>query len=603
MSHSSEGGVFLSLTWVRRAAVLAAVSVGLVFFSLRGGAQTDPVIVAPGFEFNLFAEPSMVPDFSLPFSGPAALAFDKKGRLFVGTLGGKILILLDNNDDGVLDEVKRFATNVSMPLGLEFGENGDLFVASNLLFGAGRILRLRDTDGDDVADDIITLVDGLPSEGQHQTSRLKFGPDGFLYFSQGSSTDRGVPDEVGRPNERPLNAKILRLNMTDFSVGVFASGLRNPFGIGLHPESGALFATDAGSGEVSTPSDRPAPFDEVNWVVQGGNYGFPNCEGTPVVTNPDCAGVRGPVAQFLPHLTPTSIAFYTGPQAGDSRNQLLVTIFKHLFGQGGDLRRFVVRGNSTTGFLLEEIKPPIANFGIIDPSDGPVDTAIDPISGDIYVARFDPVSHRDPNEHHHFIYRIHRAGSDQQPFIGPVQPGTIRAETPGATISLVGRHLGAGATVLADGVPIPTRSGSSSLELLADLPANLLTSAKTIVIEVRRADQVRSNPQTLTVFEEVKSPVLTSLTVRKKTGKVIPQATVGLNAKKFRLVASGSEFDSGAALLVDGSALELISATSTELVGRFTSEMVAAAGSRTVRIRNSTGRLSNPLTLTIAPAQ
>jgi len=155
--------------------------------------------VAPGFEFNIFADPARVPEFAASaFSGPVSMAFDSRGRLFVGTYPGRILILLDTDDDGRLDQIKTFATGLVQPLGLEFRANGDLYLTSNPLGGAGRIIRLRDTNGDDVADESTIIVDGLPSEGDHQTDRLKFGPDGLLYVGQGSSTDAGTP-APGRP--------------------------------------------------------------------------------------------------------------------------------------------------------------------------------------------------------------------------------------------------------------------------------------------------------------------------------------------------------------------------------------------------------------------
>src|SRR5262249_11954889 len=155
--------------------------------------QTRPVTVAPGFEFNQFADQANIPDFTGTgpagaFAGPTAMAFDARGRLFVGTYQGKILILLDTNEDGRCDTVKTFATGVPIPLGLEFRANGDLYVTSNLtpdVGGAGRIVRLRDTNGDDVADERTVLIDGLPSSGDHQTDRLRFGSDGLLYFGQG----------------------------------------------------------------------------------------------------------------------------------------------------------------------------------------------------------------------------------------------------------------------------------------------------------------------------------------------------------------------------------------------------------------------------------
>lgn len=608
-----------------------AYTVGLILLSLlilgsvslppRSIAQIDPVTLAPGFEAgtrpgSLFADPLNVPDFVSAFSGPVAMAFDWRGRLFVGTYPGRILILLDNDDDGRADQIKTFATNLPIPLGLEFRANGDLFITSNLHNrGVGRIIRLRDINGDDVADQITTIIDNLPSQGAHQTNKLKFGPDGLLYFSQGSSTDNGTP-AANEPPEGPLNGTILRVDVDSVvpQLEVFATGLRNAFGIAFHPENNQLFATDGGSGEIGDQPDI-APLEEVNWVVQGGKYGFPSCEGVPVpaTENPACAGVRPPITTFGQHLTPTSITFYTGPQAGESKNQMLVTLFKHLPGRGGDLERFILTGSPATGFQTTQVLPPIAEFGLIDPNDGPVDTAIDPISGDIYVLRFDPVHHFDDFEHHHFIYRIHRTGSDSLPFIGAPRPSAIKAGSPALTISLTTRHVKPGAIVfnVSDNVPLATRQGSSNFELLADLPANLLAMERTITLEVRNPDNVGSNEQTFRVTigdpdppppPPDKTPQLTSMFVyKKKRAKVIDQLFVGMAAKKFRLVVAGADFDEGAQLLVNNVALALESSSTTELVGRLTNQMVAAPGELIVQVRNSTGKTSTTLKLTVSP--
>ncbi len=307
----------------------------LAGFPVATRAQLRPITVAPGFEVQLFADQMNVEEFAKSFfSGPTSIAFDKRGRLFVGTYSGKILILLDNDEDGRCDEVKTFAENIPLALGMTFHPNGDLYTTSNILGGEGRILRLRDTNGDDIADETTVIITGLPSHGDHQTNRPRFGPDGLLYFGQGSATDNGTP-KSGRPADLPLNATILRMNVNDpNSLAVFARGLRNPFGIAFHPENGELFSTDGGSGEVCQvlpcPADDPAPPEEVNWVVEGGHYGFSACEGTPTEARPGCAGVRAPAIQYSPHLTPTSLAFYTGPQAGEFKNHLLLTLFKNL---------------------------------------------------------------------------------------------------------------------------------------------------------------------------------------------------------------------------------------------------------------------------------
>ncbi|HVG19254.1 MAG TPA: PQQ-dependent sugar dehydrogenase, partial [Blastocatellia bacterium] len=599
--------------------VTSTLLLSSVSFPGRSLAQVRQPTVARGFEMNLFADPTNVPEFATSaYAGPTAMAFDSRGRLFVGTLSGKILILLDNNDDGRMDQVKTFATGVPQPLGLEFRPNGDLYATSNIVNGAGRIVRLRDLDGDDLADEQTVIVDNLPSQGDHQTDRLKFGPDGMLYFGQGSSTDNGTPI-AGRPPEAPLNATILRIDVDNPTINIVATGLRNPFGMAFHPENGALFATDGGSGEVCQSAncgEDLAPPEEVNWIVSGGNYGFPQCEGTPTADRPGCLGVRSPSIQYPRHLTPTSLAFYTGPQAGEFKNQLLLTLYKNLPNQenyGGDLRRLIVEGDAATGFRLRDAGPDefIVRFDPIDPFDGPVETAIDPISGDIYVARIDPVTHADLHEHHHFIYRIHREGSDAKPFIGPARPAAVKAGSAALTISVTGRHLRPGAVVfnLSDNVPLVTRQGASIFELVADLPAGAIASERTITLEARNPDGAVSNQQFFSVTKtdvdpppSDKAPRLASLFVyKKKRSKVVDPLTAGATPKKLRLVVTGADFDAGAKLFVNDAALELQSASATELVAFVTKGMVAAPGELTVQVRNSTGKVSNTLKLVVAP--
>lgn len=576
-----------------------------------------PVVIAPGFDFNIFADSSNVPEFALSaFTGPSALAFDSRGRLFVSTISGKILIMLDNNEDGKLDELKTFASGLKQVLGLEFNpKNGDLYATSNgFNGGVGKLLRLRDTNGDDVADEIVTIVDNLPSEGDHQTDRIKFGPDGLLYIGQGSSTDNGTA-ELGRPPERPLNATMLRIDVDNPQINIFATGLRNPFGMAFHPETGELFATDGGSGELCqlNPQNCPedvAPPEEVNWVVQGGNYGYPQCEGTPTGDRPGCSGVRPPAIQYPRHLTPTSLAFYTGPQAGEFKNQLLLTLYKNLpntNNYGGDLRRLVVEGSSATNFTLRD-DGFIAQFNPIDPFDGPIETVIHPITGDIYVIRIDTVTHRDANEHHHIIYRIHRTGSDALPFIGPVSPASIKAGSGGVTVTINGRHLKPGAVVfnVTDNTPLATTydQPSNRFEITASLPASALATDRTITLEVRNTDGGVSNQQTFLVTKGDtvppppgdKTPQLSSFFIyKKKRSKVINPVNTASNAKKYRLVVSGIDFDAGAQLLVNNVALELESSSSTELVGRFTKQMLSSPGELNVQVRNSTGKISNTI--------
>ncbi len=605
--------------------LILALALAPIIFPAHTNAQLNPVNIAEGFEFNVFADQHNVEEFGRGLvTGAVGMAFDARGRMFVGTTAGKILILLDNDDNGVVDEVKTFITDKEIHpgnplpsafLGLEFRDNGDLFITSNSYDGRGSIIRLRDTDGDDVADDIKVILDGLPSGGDHQTDRLKFGPEGLLYFGQGSATDAGEA-KPGRPQEGPLNAKMLRVDVDAENPApeVFAAGLRNPFGMAFHPVNGELFSTDGGSGEICQGNNCPpdnAPPEEVNHVVQNGNYGFPLCEGTPSPERADCAGVTAPITQFPRHLTPTSLAFYTGPQAGEFENQLLLTLYKNLPNAqnlGGDLRRLKLEGDSANGFQVIEDEF-IARLNPIDPFDGPVETAINPISGDIYVVRYDPVHHRIDTEHHHIIYRIHRTGSDAMPFIGPLHPASVKSGPGAVAIDLIGRHLKPGAVILADGVQIPTTPGADRFELSGILPAGTTSTERLISIEVKNPDGTHSNQQTLAVTKSGNPPGdslphISSFEVFKKTrNRIFNPVTTLKKAHKFRLVVEGTDFDAGAQLLFDGVALEIESATTTELIGKFEKKMLREAGDHTIQVRNADGKSSNTVTLMVIAGQ
>ncbi|HKP10695.1 MAG TPA: hypothetical protein VJZ91_01245, partial [Blastocatellia bacterium] len=344
------------------------------------------------------------------------------------------------------------------------------------------------------------------------------------------------------------------------------------------------------------------------------NYGFPLCDGSPVAGNPNCSGVRAPLLQYPAHLTPTALAFYTGPQAAEFQNQLLVGIYKNYHNAenvGGDLRRVVVTGDAASGFQLRD-DGFIIKLYPIDPGDGPIDVAVDPISGDIYLARFDPVNHGMITQgHNHIIYRLHRTGSDAQPFIGPPRPSAIKAGSAAVTVSLIGRHLQAGATVVnvTDNTALVTHlKDTDRNELLADLPAGALATERTIQLAVRNPDGTLSNAQSFTVTkgdpgpQPDKSPQITSMFVyKKKRANVFTTIPVGTNPKKFFLVVSGTDFDSGAQLLVNGTALTLNSASATELVGKFTRDMLAAPGELTIQVRNATGKLSNTVRVSVVP--
>jgi glucose/arabinose dehydrogenase len=209
------------------------------------------VEIEPGFSLIRFAD---VPR-------PTAFAFDTQGRLFVTSQDERVYLLSDENKDGRADRTSTFAYGYIFPLGIAVHPStGDVYVSHQ-----GVISILTDANDDDQADGERILAGDLPF-GKHQNDNLEFGPDGLLYIGIGSTCD-------ACDDSNPLAASILRFNVETGEREVFATGLRNPFDIAFHPDTGELFATDNGRDDLGMDE----PYEELNHIVRGGNYGYPNC--------------------------------------------------------------------------------------------------------------------------------------------------------------------------------------------------------------------------------------------------------------------------------------------------------------------------------------
>lgn len=156
------------------------------------------------------------------------------------------------------------------------------------------------------------LLDDLPWAEFHVGGRVAVGPDGFLYVTTGDNGGPTGQDYTREPGAYPgdaaqdpqrLEGKILRLGKDGSAAGgvagwnpyVYALGWRNPFGLAFGAD-GTLYAAENGILR-----------DELNVVAQGGDYGWPECEGA--CGRPD---VRDPLATWEPSSGTTGAAFLGG---------------------------------------------------------------------------------------------------------------------------------------------------------------------------------------------------------------------------------------------------------------------------------------------------
>ncbi|MEV4319964.1 PQQ-dependent sugar dehydrogenase [Actinocrispum sp. NPDC049592] len=188
------------------------------------------------------------------------------------TLAGKISQAVGTGGEGGL-------------LGLEVGPN---FATDHWLYvyhtasEGNRVIRIKYENGALVQNTYQILIQGIAKSRFHNGGRLRFGPDGKLYASVGDAEN---PD--GNPqNNNSLNGKILRINPdgsipsdNPFGNAVWSKGHRNPQGLDFDSQ-GRLWEAEFGDSSQ----------DEVNLIQRGGNYGWPNCEGT----QGSCSGFIAP---------------------------------------------------------------------------------------------------------------------------------------------------------------------------------------------------------------------------------------------------------------------------------------------------------------------
>jgi len=149
--------------------------------------QQAEFTVAPGYHVNCFASEAEFPELR----NPVQMAFDARGRLWVTTMpsfphtipgqrpADKILILEDRDHDGKADSCTVFANGFDALDGIAFHERGVVVSAQP------RLLLLRDTNGDDHADQQEELLRGVDVTDSHHGGMVQVDPLGQVLFCDG----------------------------------------------------------------------------------------------------------------------------------------------------------------------------------------------------------------------------------------------------------------------------------------------------------------------------------------------------------------------------------------------------------------------------------
>ena len=294
------------------------------------------------------------------------------------------------------------------------------------------VSRMSGTDLAEVEDVVVRLPRSIRD---HLTNQPAFGPDGALYFPQGSMSAYGAPcDEWGRRDQHLLSATILRLDVAALKPGqvidaltpeagggfdpaapgspltIYATGVRNAYDLVWH-SNGMLYAPVNGSqpgGSTPASPDGKAPalskitMSEDDWlfkadragryfghpnrlqghyVLNGGNptdgVDFAEVPNYPVGTRPDPAWVPA-TFNFGQHVSPNGAIEYTS-DAFDGRLKRRLLVCRYNVGSDIIVLALDDKGD------VRSAQIGVAGLGKLA---NPLDLAEDPRNGNLYVSEY-----------------------------------------------------------------------------------------------------------------------------------------------------------------------------------------------------------------------
>ena len=300
-----------------RLCLLAGIFCCLCLHAQRGLPEKNIVKLAHTTNYPQVEEfsPALLSKLKVPQGwkvSVAATGLGKPRMLYTGPNGelyvtrrdaGDVLLLKDTDNDGKMDDLLAVVANFKGVHGITI-KNGWLYLCSS------HEVKRYPLNADGTVGAEQPLINNLPDGGQHPNRTMEFGPDGKLYISVGSLCN----DCAGSDKEV---ATMLQVDTTTWQRSIYASGLRNTIGFDFQPQTGELWGVDNGG---DTKGDDWPP-EELNKIVQGGDYAWPYAYGKQVVdeTREDPPGntkailvknSQPSVMEFTAHSAPIAFRFF-----------------------------------------------------------------------------------------------------------------------------------------------------------------------------------------------------------------------------------------------------------------------------------------------------
>ncbi|MCF8256049.1 MAG: PQQ-dependent sugar dehydrogenase, partial [Flavobacteriales bacterium] len=302
----------------------------IVFFSIDARSQTTVTVGTTELEVR-----EVITGIDIPWE----IIWGPDGHIWFTERAGRISRL--NPATGVRSILLNLTSSVyqqseSGMLGLalhpDFENTPQVFVAYTYLAGVNNVRErfVRYEYNGSALVNPVTLLENIAGTTTHNGARMLILPDNTILVSTGDAQQPSTyPQSLSS-----LNGKILRMNLdgsipSDNPFGassyIYSYGHRNAQGIVLAP-NGKLYSSEHG----------PSTNDELNILVAGGNYGWPQVEGycNLPAEQSACGGMtdyQNPITIWYEGSTiaPSDLMYYDHPAIPEFQGRLLMTVLKN----------------------------------------------------------------------------------------------------------------------------------------------------------------------------------------------------------------------------------------------------------------------------------
>src|SRR6516165_433864 len=330
--------------------VLAAIVIGAAAFAQQPQTQTArPGITVPPlgdgpFVFDTGEQHKIrVVVLSKDLSHPWSMAFLPDGAILITERAGRLRIfrngVLDPTPVAGIPEVKAQALQGLMDIALhpKFSENKLIYFTyhkpnpnpgPNAPANAPGVITLaRGRWNGSALENVTDIFSAIPDTN---ASRMAFGKDGMIYMGVGIADP---PNAARAQDKNDLAGKVLRLKddgtippdnpfvgKTGYRPEIFTMGHRNPMGMIVHPETGAIWENE----------DGPNGGDEINILQAGRNYGWPVVSngrfyaGPRVTQKPYQDDMENPLVFWVPSIAISGMTVYTGDRFPNWKGNVFV---------------------------------------------------------------------------------------------------------------------------------------------------------------------------------------------------------------------------------------------------------------------------------------